>query len=56
VVEETLPDLHYEKYVPDLRVRRLHELALHVKPEDIDPSFNPQDYKNYFRTNVEGPP
>lgn len=55
VVEETLPDLRYEKYLPELRVRRLHELALHVKPEDIDPSFNPQDYENYFRTEVEEP-
>jgi hypothetical protein len=55
VVEETLPDLHHEKYVRELRMRRLHELALRVKPEDIDPSFNPQDYENYFRTEVAGP-
>jgi hypothetical protein len=55
VVEERLPDLRHEKYVRELRVRRLHELAHSVKPEDLNSHFNPQDYENYFRTEVEGP-
>jgi hypothetical protein len=56
VVEETLPGLRYEKYVREFRVRRLRELAQSVKPEDLNPHFNPQDYEGYFRTEAEGPP
>jgi hypothetical protein len=55
VVEETLPDLRHEKYVRELRVMRLHELAHSVKPEDLNPHLNPQDYENYFRTEAAGP-
>jgi hypothetical protein len=52
--EETWLELRYERYVREFRVRRLRELEQSVKPEDLNPHFNPQDYKGYFRTKVEG--
>jgi hypothetical protein len=54
--EETWSKLRYEKYVREFRVGRLRELAQSVKPEDLNPHFNPQDYEGYFRTKVEEPP
>jgi hypothetical protein len=42
--------LRHERYLRSLRVKRLHELALRVKPDDIDPNFDPEEWKGHFKT------